>query len=857
MQALFEQLHDEVTSAGRARERCDRCGWRWTASPPSAIEATVDFTDADFFALVGATGSGKSTVIDAMTFALYGTVPRWKHRSMVMYALAPDRDPGHGSVGLRRRRQPLRGGPRVAARQGRWRDASARLERLIDPTGLGTIDDADRGRRRRRRRHRGGGEAARPAVRTLLPVRGAAAGRVRGVPARQGPNGGTILLRLLGAGLYAEIGQPANGRASLAGQRADLLAEQFAGLSDATEEAETATAQQESALSELTRLVAQAVPRLRSAARELESAQQNLDRIVTERDLLAAIIIPADAAELDAAHTAAVDALRQTDAAEAAAREVDKAARNRLAAAPDRGPLDRALRDHADLARVTAQIPAARAAARDAADSLAVAIKDAGTAGIAVETARTARDVAQMTVTELAAQVDRLAAEIVLLQAVIVPDGLDELGRRTKRIRTAVETAAEELRVATDTQTRAQQAFAAAPARGPIEESLRLVLELAEVEGVREPLRRDHAAAVEARETAQQAATAAEEFRDRARAAREHAAVTHRAAGLRSELVVGQSCPVCDQVVPVLPAPGEAPELAAAEDALRRADDAVRRARATEAKATAAATTLATRLSGVTERIEGLTGRLGTRPAAADELRRTLRDIDALDAGQRTADARVRAARAAHDDAAEAARALEEEASAARIALRAARDPLVTMGAPVLQDADLPAAWSQLAGWASRQSPHCRVGTGRSRRRGARRAVRTLRAGGIRRRRERRGCRAAGRDNATAAAERASAELDALSDRSAELTAALEHTPGVTEATDQLRRIDELTAAVRSSDAVLATLREDRARAAAEVERWTNRVGLAWRRLRAARDTVIGLDAPDLPDGSVLTGGRR
>ena len=39
--------------------------------------ARIDFTDADFFALVGPTGSGKSTVIDAMTFALYGSVPRW------------------------------------------------------------------------------------------------------------------------------------------------------------------------------------------------------------------------------------------------------------------------------------------------------------------------------------------------------------------------------------------------------------------------------------------------------------------------------------------------------------------------------------------------------------------------------------------------------------------------------------------------------------------------------------------------------------------------------------------------------------------------------------------------------------
>jgi predicted ATPase len=39
--------------------------------------AIVDFRDTEYFVLVGATGSGKSTVIDAMTFALYGSVPRW------------------------------------------------------------------------------------------------------------------------------------------------------------------------------------------------------------------------------------------------------------------------------------------------------------------------------------------------------------------------------------------------------------------------------------------------------------------------------------------------------------------------------------------------------------------------------------------------------------------------------------------------------------------------------------------------------------------------------------------------------------------------------------------------------------
>ena len=49
----------------------------------------VDFMQADYFALVGATGSGKSTVIDAMVFALYGTAPRWGRVNSIEYALAP------------------------------------------------------------------------------------------------------------------------------------------------------------------------------------------------------------------------------------------------------------------------------------------------------------------------------------------------------------------------------------------------------------------------------------------------------------------------------------------------------------------------------------------------------------------------------------------------------------------------------------------------------------------------------------------------------------------------------------------------------------------------------------------------
>src|SRR5579871_610342 len=51
--------------------------------------AEADFTGVDFFALVGPTGAGKSTVIDGLCFALYGTVPRWGKENVISQALAP------------------------------------------------------------------------------------------------------------------------------------------------------------------------------------------------------------------------------------------------------------------------------------------------------------------------------------------------------------------------------------------------------------------------------------------------------------------------------------------------------------------------------------------------------------------------------------------------------------------------------------------------------------------------------------------------------------------------------------------------------------------------------------------------
>ncbi|MFN0026178.1 MAG: AAA family ATPase [Acidimicrobiales bacterium] len=93
----------------------------------------IDFTDADLFAFSGPTGAGKSSVIDAMIFALYGQVPRYGDARLVEPVISRGRV--EARVGLDFRLGPaLYRAVRVvrAKTGGGATTKEARLERLSD-----------------------------------------------------------------------------------------------------------------------------------------------------------------------------------------------------------------------------------------------------------------------------------------------------------------------------------------------------------------------------------------------------------------------------------------------------------------------------------------------------------------------------------------------------------------------------------------------------------------------------------------------------------------------------------------------------------------------------------------------------
>ena len=821
----------------------------------------VDFQGADFFVLVGPTGSGKSTVIDAVTFALYGTVPRWQDRRKVSLALAPTAV--RGTVRLvfdvgGARYQVARELRRSGGANPQVHIKNARLERLLDPTGLGDVGEptellaAD--------------SAVNERVTALLGLgfehfckcvslpQGAFAEFLHAKPSDRHQ----ILIDLLGLRVYEAIARRAREAASTQRQLVTLLAEQLEGFGDVTADTRQAADERVTRLTDLAATTDEAVPRLAQATAAVTAKATQGQRLTDERTQLLALVPPDGLAELDERRAAAERRLTDAVAEQAAADTAETAARDASAVAPERGPLEQAQRDHRDLAAAVADEPGANDACRRARSAAEAA--DAATRAADRATSR-AREGQQRAVTEHEAAdsvVDRLTADLAPLAGVRPPPGLSDLGARLadaqRAHRAAITALASAERADDDARAAAE---AAAAGRGRLEQAGRDHDELAELLAAQPGRERRHTDAAREHAAALAAATAGRAHLEHAQEARDAAAREDLAAALRPQLAVGDDCPVCAQQVAVLPTALSGDRIEQADTALTAAASKLREAEGEAAQAERAAGKAADERDQAAARIDALRQALSGAPDSRAVVDEQLAAITALTAAADLAAAGRRTARDTLKQATDLAGAARDEEQAASRRLRDARDPLVALDAPQPPD-DVVAGWEQLHAWASAQAtdrerrlkPASRAAKdAAAARQEADNTLKTTEAAADTARREQLA--------ATGAAAREQANLDALTATVARLTGTLQGAPDAATVTCEVARLDALDAAVSAADPRVRAARTQHGEAQQALRAVAGELEAGWQQLRHARDPLVRFDAPILTGGDLTAAWRQ
>ncbi|MCW3813263.1 SMC family ATPase [Micromonospora sp. DR5-3] len=362
-------------------------------------ETTVDFTDADFFALVGPTGSGKSTVLDAICFALYGTVPRWGGARGLANALAPSANEarvrlvfesaGDRYVATRVVRRDGRGTVKTANAGLQLMPAGfdvTKLDTGLSPEDLGEVVAGTPAEMEQAVLDAVGLPYEQFTSCVLLP-QGQFADFLHAKPATRQQ----ILVNLLGLGVYEEVQKKATERAGQAEAKLETVDKLLGGLADVDDETLAGVRQRVDRMRELAGAVAVAVPELdraRATARERAAALAALD---AELAVLAGVRPPHGIAELARAVAAARVAADEAAAAVGLAEEREEKLRGELAAAGDESALRLLLKAHADREKLTGQVAAVRAA---------------------VAAAQTEHDAAVGALTEARAAAERAEAEL-------------------------------------------------------------------------------------------------------------------------------------------------------------------------------------------------------------------------------------------------------------------------------------------------------------------------------------------------------------------------------------------------------------------------------------------------------------
>ena len=843
----------------------------------------VSFEDTDLFVLTGATGSGKSSLIDAMVFALYGSVPRYDNRNLVAPVIS------QGKVQARVRLDFEAGGHEYTAvrvvRRTPSGGASTReavLERKVnggDPITLARTSDDLTARVENDVIGLGLDHFTKCAV---LP-QGEFATFMRSTASERQK----LLERLLGLGLYDRLQKEANRRSAARTHEAAALESRLEGdLADATAEAVRAAVKRVSGLEKLGVRISEAESVLNSlaeAAREVARAAAESDR---QRELLRGVAVPADAQTLSRRHRDAAEARARAEDRLAAAAERHQSAREARAKLPEsallRGIVEKrreladrnveagqAWRDVAvaeetlsDLAGATPRAVTEAEARVAALEGLADQIRNAEPGLAALADAE--REAGQR-----AAEAERRHSR---LAGVTTPGGAESLAERHRTATTAAHSTASALETATRRREEARAARSKLPERASLERIRDEWGELADLEefvrhlGPEVADKQAELASAVAREEA-----AAREV-EAANATREALRREHGAADLARHLEEGEPCPVCLQEVAELPRRDPAPGLEAAEDAVAAAERTHRVAREQRRERERRRDEAAVTLRGREEEEATLHERLRAGPGLA-EVVAGIAEIEAVEGKLRSAEAGVEAARGEREVADSELSALQSRLRPAWDAYREVRDAVAAMKPPPAHGDDLAASWTELAAWAAaragelqgeaaaalagaearraeRERQHvelrdlCRAhgvalddgddpGTRCAEAQGgAREAVRRVKA------------RLAERERAEAALDQARGRADERTAALRKLEETLAGAPGPEEVTKLLDKIGGAQRDIAAAETDECATRAERAAAVDDVAAQESRLGAAWQRYRAERDRLAELKPP-------------
>ena len=240
---------------------------------------------------------------------------------------------------------------------------------------------------------------------------------------------------------------------------------------------------------------------------------------------------------------------------------------------------------------------------------------------------------------------------------------------------------------------------------------------------------------------------------------------------------------------------------------------------------------------------------------ALSELSTSLRARHELDQAANEAATAVGAAREKLSSAQTTAEQAEADMAAAHAALRVARDPLVGLGAPRVDDAALAAGWASLARWAGEQAAARAAELADAREASAAAAEKHAKLTADFSNDELNLARL--REDAKRAAladQEARTQLAQLTERITELDRLLQDAPDETQVIEQLALRDRLEASASDAEGELLKARSERAESETALAALGQAESDARVHLSAVRDRVVTLGAPAVDGAGLLDG---